>query len=225
MGFYFPNIDPVYLFQRKGTLDDPYVPRTEEKVVYSNTSQTGIPAYYITLGEIPDYKTKVKVKDAKGTLLTEVDSVELSPTQFRVDYTAGIVYFSGINNEKLFKFEYLGTGIVNFPAERIILEDREMNLQEFSRIVKTLKTNWHPPVANFSEITASIPSPTFGDTVQTIDNGKIYRYENGNWINTQIYTDSAIADIQNKLAASLEDVDAGSFLDDDDDGVLDGGVF
>lgn len=222
---YFPNVDPVYLFQRKGTADDPYIPRKEEKYVYSNTSQSGIPSYYVTLGEIPDYNHKVAVKNESGTLLTETTNETISSNEYKVDYTAGIVHFNPANNEQKFTFEYLGTGYVNFPADRVIMSDAEMSLQEFARSVKSLETTWHPPVENFGVIATSIPSPKTGDTVQTLNDGKVYRYEKGEWLHTQTYNNSAVADLQIKLAASLEDVDAGSFTDDEDDGTLDGGVF
>lgn len=225
MGVYFPNIDPVFIYRRKGTADDPFIPRVEDKVLYSSTDRTGTPSYYITLGEIPDYARKVKVTGADGTLLKETTSISPTKNEYRVDYSSGLVFFNGSQNEKRFTFEYLGTGYVNFPAQRIVMEDAEMSLQEFSRTVKTMRTNWHPPVANFAAIATSIPSPSFGDTVQTTNDGKIYRYENGNWIHTQMNTDTAVADLQSKLASSLEDIDAGTFLDDEDDGTLDGGAF
>lgn len=222
---YFPNIDPVYLYQRKGTTDDPYIPRKEEKVVYANTNKEGIPSYYATLGEIPDFKTKVKVVGSNGILYKETTNDTFSSNEYRVDYTTGIVYFNGSNNEKLFRFDYLGTGYVSFPSSRIIMDDGEMSLQEFIRTVKTMKTKWYSPVANFASISAAIPSPASGDTIQTLNDGKIYRYENGAWIHSQVNTDSAIADMQNKLATSLEDIDAGTFTDEDDGDVLDGGAF
>lgn len=225
MGNYFPNIDPAFIYRRNGTPDDPFIPRVENKILYPSTDRSGNISYYVTLDEIPDYVTKVKVRDANGAALQETTNLNLNSNEYRVDYSAGLVYLNGSQSDKQFTFEYLGTGYVNFPAQRIVMEDDEMSLQEFSRIVKTLKTNWHPPVTNYAAIVTSIPSPSFGDTVQTMNDGKIYRYENGTWIHTQVYSDSAIADLQNKLATSLEDIDAGTFLDEDDDGSLDGGAF
>lgn len=61
------------------------------------------------------------------------------------------------------------------------------------------KTRWLNPVATFADIATTYPNPQHGDTVQTTSDGKIYRYENGQWNWTQAYTDTALADAQNKI--------------------------
>jgi len=61
------------------------------------------------------------------------------------------------------------------------------------------KTRWLTPVATFVDIATTYPNPQHGDTVQTTSDGKIYRYENGQWNWTQAYTDTALADVQNKI--------------------------
>jgi parallel beta-helix repeat protein len=61
------------------------------------------------------------------------------------------------------------------------------------------KTRWLTPVATFADIATTYPNPQHGDTVMTTNDGKIYRYENGQWNWTQAYTDTAIADAQNKI--------------------------
>ena len=61
------------------------------------------------------------------------------------------------------------------------------------------KTRWLTPVANYAAIATTYPNPQHGDTVMTLDNGKIYRYENGQWQFTQQYNANAITDVQNKI--------------------------
>lgn len=64
------------------------------------------------------------------------------------------------------------------------------------------KTVWKTPVANFDEIATTYPSPQHGWTVQTIDNGKIYRYNSvtSTWEYIQEYNNTAITDLQNQLS-------------------------
>jgi hypothetical protein len=61
------------------------------------------------------------------------------------------------------------------------------------------KTRWLAPVATFADIATTYPNPQHGDTVMTLDDGKIYRYENGQWNWTQKHNDLAIADVQNQI--------------------------
>jgi hypothetical protein len=61
------------------------------------------------------------------------------------------------------------------------------------------KTRWLDPVATFDDIATTYPNPQHGDTVQTINDGKVYRYEYGQWKWNQQITDTAIADVQNKI--------------------------
>jgi peptidoglycan/xylan/chitin deacetylase (PgdA/CDA1 family) len=67
------------------------------------------------------------------------------------------------------------------------------------------QTNWLAPVADFAAVTA-IASPQFGDTVQTLSDGKVYRYEGAEWIYTQGYSSTAIADVNAQLAETGKEV-------------------
>ncbi|WP_409297763.1 SGNH/GDSL hydrolase family protein [Peribacillus sp. SCS-26] len=67
------------------------------------------------------------------------------------------------------------------------------------QIGDNVKTQWLTAVNTYSNIATTYPSPKFGDTVQTIDDSKIYRYENGQWKFTQQYSANALTDVQNKI--------------------------
>ena len=127
---FVPNVDPVFLVQRKGTQDNPYLPLKEDKVVRETTGK-----YTVTLHEIPSFNTKVKVKGTDGKFLTEVFdfNVDLTATQFYVDYTSGIVYFHSSNNNKQFNFDYKGIGNINFPSSRIVMQGGTRTLEDLAK--------------------------------------------------------------------------------------------
>ena len=125
MSFFFPKVEKMYVYKRKGTQDDPYVPISESlKVVNSR----------VILKEVPDLFTKVTVKDNKGNFLYETTSLTPNANEYRVDYSLGIVYFNSSNEGKEFTFDYQGVGLIAFPASRIWT--RENN----GEIVETLQT-------------------------------------------------------------------------------------
>lgn len=55
------------------------------------------------------------------------------------------------------------------------------------------------PVANFAAIATTYPSALNGSEVQTLDDGKIYRKENGTWVYRKSLTPGPVADLLNKL--------------------------
>ena len=130
MAGFVPGVDPVFLLQRKGTPDSPYLPLKEDKTVYEVNNK-----FYVTLHEIPNYNKKVKVKDSNGTSLTEIFdfNAELTSSQFYVDYTSGIVYFHSSNNSKKFNFDYEGIGNINFPSSRIVMQGGTKTLEQLAR--------------------------------------------------------------------------------------------
>ncbi|MGM9988885.1 MAG: hypothetical protein ACI35O_16890 [Bacillaceae bacterium] len=130
MAGFVPNVDPVFLLQRKGTQEDPYLPLKEDKVVYETQGK-----YSVTLREIPSYNKKVKVKDSNGSSLTEIFDFNstLTSSQFYVDYTSGIVYFHSSNNGKQFNFDYEGIGNINFPSSRIVMQGGTKTLEQLAK--------------------------------------------------------------------------------------------
>jgi hypothetical protein len=61
------------------------------------------------------------------------------------------------------------------------------------------KTRLLTPVATFADIATTYPNPQHGDTVQTLDDGKFYRYENGQWKFKYQLTGTAISNIVSEL--------------------------
>lgn len=121
--YYFPGVDKVFLFQRAGTTDDPYLP-------LSQTSQ--VKYGKVELAEIPNFQEKVTVISSSGTTLTEVTTAEVLENQFRVDYSTGVVTFNSTQEEQIFTFSFLGMGRVNFPASRITIDTVDNNEAELS---------------------------------------------------------------------------------------------
>ena len=130
MAGFVPNVDPIFLLQRKGTANDPYLPLKEDKVIYETSGK-----YTATLREIPNYNNKVKVKDENGNSLTEIFdfNATLTPSQYYVDYTSGIVYFHQSNINKEFNFDYLGIGNINFPSSRVIMQGGTKTLEQLAK--------------------------------------------------------------------------------------------
>jgi hypothetical protein len=63
-------------------------------------------------------------------------------------------------------------------------------------------SEWENPVNTFDDLATVYPSPTLGDTAQTLDNGHIYRFNGTEWKYIQGYGATAIADINAKLEES-----------------------
>jgi hypothetical protein len=233
MSFFFPKVEKIYVYKRKGTQDDPYVPISESlKVVNSR----------VILKEVPDLFIKVTVKDSNGKFLYETTSLTPKANEYRVDYSLGIVYFNSSNEGKEFIFDYQGVGLIAFPASRIwtrenngeIVEtlqtlidetdvardtanDAANNATTQAQYAQTQgnyakaqgdyakqvgdenKTRWLTAVNTYADIAKTYPNPQLGDTVQTIDDSKIYRWNGTQWVWTQQYNANAITDVQNKI--------------------------
>jgi len=61
------------------------------------------------------------------------------------------------------------------------------------------KTRWLTAVNTYADIATTYPNPQLGDTVQTIDDSKIYRWDGTQWVWAQQYNANAITDVQNKI--------------------------
>ncbi len=118
MGYYFPNVDPLYLYKRQGTAEDPFIPLQQDLTVKYTR---------VTLKEIPDFTTKVTVTDPNNITLTEVTTDTLQEQQYRVDYSTGNVYFHASAENIKMHFSYLGTGYVNVGANRLIIDTSDTN--------------------------------------------------------------------------------------------------
>jgi hypothetical protein len=194
MGYFYSGVDPAYIYKRKGDNTDPYVSLHETAQVVNGV---------ITLKEIPDYPTKVIVKKLDGTTLTEVTSATLQTNQYRVDYTTGVVYFPNTLEGNKLTLDYKGTGYVSFPASRVWIDTDNTasgkTIQQLVTDMDNVKTNWLTAVNAFSNIATTYPTPSLGDTVQTTNDSRIYRFNGSAWVNTQQYTSNAITNFQNRL--------------------------
>ncbi len=123
MGYYFPNVDPLYLYKRQGTAEDPFIPLQQDLTVKYTR---------VTLKEIPDFTTKVTVTDPNNITLTEVTTDTLQEQQYRVDYSTGNVFFHASAENIKMHFSYLGTGYVNIGADRLIVDTSDTNGEALS---------------------------------------------------------------------------------------------
>lgn len=114
MSFYFPNVDPTYVYRRKGTTEDPFI--------FLNESSKKVVNNKIVLREIPDFNKIIIVKNSSGATLTRVTSDTLKTNEYRVDFSVGLVFFHSGMEGQIVSIEYTGTGYVSFPASRIWIE-------------------------------------------------------------------------------------------------------
>jgi hypothetical protein len=81
-----------------------------------------------------------------------------------------------------------------------ILDINTDDLRSMNDQVNNLKLEYKTPVANFAAIATTYPIPSVGWTVQTVDDGKFYRYNGSSWQYIQVMNNNILADIQNKLS-------------------------
>ncbi len=147
MSFYFPNVDPTYLYKRQS---DEYVRLSQNLKIRQNR---------IILREVPNYGNRVSIKTSTGGNLTEVgiNATSLTPTEYKVDYTQGVVYFHENLEEDFVTAEYTGTGYVNIPAERVLLDrgilSDEETLQQFIDRAQDILSDSLEAITNSSEAT------------------------------------------------------------------------
>lgn len=110
MSYYFPNVDPLYLFKREGTAGDPFL-----FLIDSGNVTKGL---YV-LKEIPSHTDGLKVVGSDGNELTRTDKPLPNAGEYRVDYSVGILFLHDSLNGKKITAEYYGKGFVNIPTSRI----------------------------------------------------------------------------------------------------------
>lgn len=67
------------------------------------------------------------------------------------------------------------------------------------------KINRLNPVNTFDDIATTYPNPNLGDTVQTLDNGKFYRWDGTQWKFVEQWTSSAISTLSTELSNAKND--------------------
>jgi hypothetical protein len=98
-------IDPLFIVWRKGTIDDPYVTRTDSTKIVNKS---------IVLLEVPDRFTHVTI-----TGYSEIYQGDPTSSQFIVDYATGFVTFNISEEAKTVAATYKGRGLIMYPASRV----------------------------------------------------------------------------------------------------------
>ena len=195
MSFFFPEVEKKYVYKRKGTQDDPYVPISESlKVVNSR----------VILKEVPDLFTKVTVKDSNGNFLYETTSLTPNANEYRVDYSLGIVYFNSSNEGKEFTFDYRGVGLVAFPTSRIWTRESNGEIVEtLQELIDTITITVNEIKQEQSHLADYVKHPAFAVTTGSANayevtlNPAPIAYEDGFGIVVAIHADSTGASTLN----------------------------
>ena len=119
---------------------------------------------------------------------------------------------------KVYMIESIGTDSIYEGTDLTLLQDLFVEVADVKTSAETAttnannaaasanqaadsaKTNWLAPVNTFATIATTYSSSTLGDTVQCLDNGYVYRFNGTEWIYTQGYSATAIADVNEQLA-------------------------
>ena len=111
--------DPLHIVWRKGTLDDPYVEKTDTLKIVNNI---------IVLSEIPSELDHVVIDN-----YVEVYDKEPLSNEFVVNYQNGIITFNLSEEGKIVTAKYKGKGIILYPASRIYT-----SIDDFGEVDRTL---------------------------------------------------------------------------------------
>lgn len=96
---------------RSGQDDDPYEKKVEQIKIINNKSQ---------LQETPDASYHVRIENFYEIYKEEYSEIpKLEENQFYVDYETGMITFHPSQEGKTLNAEYMGRGIVQYPADRI----------------------------------------------------------------------------------------------------------
>lgn len=92
------------------------------------------------------------------------------------------------------------TSRVNAEATRVSQENARQT--GYNNMLNNSNTIWKDPVANFAAIATTYPSPQLYWTTQTVDDGKIYRYNGSVWQHINTLNTTAIQNLVNELSTS-----------------------
>lgn len=113
MSYIYPNVDPLFLRQRKGTENDPYIRLIDTNYVFQGA---------ITLKEVPSFTDEFTVMDSNELEFNKTSNIkEIGVNEYFVDYTDGLVYFHPSHEGKSFTITYWGTGYISLPSTRIFV--------------------------------------------------------------------------------------------------------
>lgn len=119
--------DVIRWLLRAGTIEDPYIPLTEQVKIINNKTQ---------LDEIPDEFHHVVINGLVEISKEQFqDKKTIAENEFFVNYQNGVIHFNPIHEGKTFTVEYWGRGVIQYPAERVYVHSPNPwvvdNLQEF----------------------------------------------------------------------------------------------
>lgn len=117
-------LDPIHIVWRKGTVEDPYIFKSEFIMVANNT---------IVLTEIPDKVYRVRITGYKEINYETFNDRGLDEDEFFVHYATGIVQLNRDAEYKTLNVTYKGRGFIQYPADRIYYQDK------FNNVVYSLK--------------------------------------------------------------------------------------
>ena len=208
----------IIIDKRLGNQESPFVQMDESLVV--NTDGKTI------LSEIPDKFHKVQVLGDSRTWY-EIEKGLPKDNEYKVDYINKVVTFNLSNANKQLNFIYKGTGNHYYSTNSIYTK------QENGKVVETLEgvisrsvSNFLQPVANFNEIIATYTSPKEGDTVQTENDGRFYRWfsDDQEWRYVQAFNPTQITTLGNEITVANNKIGILSNLKTSNKGSLVGAV-
>lgn len=89
-----------------------------------------------------------------------------------------------------------------FEAQKIRINNivSEISDVAFNEVVSSATVNWKTPVADYGALTTTYPSAVNGDTAQTLDDNKTYRFDGTEWKFIQQFGSGPFTDVYKKLA-------------------------
>ena len=184
-GFY--DADKFFIYKRKGTGSDPFIPKEETHRITNNK---------VVLNEIPNEFNGVEVEGS----FYETKGIVNNTNEYRVDYQTGYVYFHDSQEGVEVTFNYLGEGWISMPSSRVYVEEKNGSpTQTLKDVINQGKLKWLQPVDTYADIATAYPAPEYWSIVQVLSDGKYYRYENGQWKWTQTVNNTQVDEINNKI--------------------------
>jgi hypothetical protein len=180
-----------------------------------------------TLNGIPDIYNRVQIT---GYYEIKNNQQITAANQFKCDYTTGqITMHSSLEASTITVATYYNRGVIFYPSSRIYTElDNAGNVKEtLADIFDKSKVVYKTPVASYSNIATTYPSPNTGEAVQVEDTGRFYRWDGSAWQYFQILHPTQLAQILTDMGdkAFLTTTDKSSLVNainehDDEIGIL-----
>lgn len=197
----FSDTSPILIKKRKGDSTDPFKPISENLKIVHNTA---------ILNEIPDNFRRVNIE---GMIEKRIDfyneNNSIAENEYIVDYKLGYVFFNKKMNDKTVETEYLGTGVVLYPASRIYDTGREDVIVTIQEMIN----GGREAIEAYGNIDTAIKTAEeyYVKISTCIDNAK----EINNTLNITIVNGTDINDILNKTikeATKINDTLGGTII-------------